>query len=289
MTTLAVDLGGTQMRAALVDEEGVVRVREVRPTPARDPEPRAFLAMLREVAARGAPTRAVVGIPGRVDHALGRLDHAPNLPASWTPFLTEAALGAALSLPVALANDADLAAVGEGYFGAGVGHPDLVYVTLSTGVGAGVLLGGRLVRGRRSAVEAGHHVIDLAAHARGEPCTFEQLASGTALGRRARAAGLDLPGPDVVKRGTAGDPVARGVLADLAAAAAVGVRNLCFLFSPSRVVLGGGLGLSGDWLYGPIREHLARSGPPAMAIEVVPAALGDAAALVGAAGWTRAT
>jgi glucokinase len=289
VTTLAVDLGGTQMRAALVADDGTVVVREVRPTPARDPEPHAFVALLRDVAARGAPDRAVIGIPGRVDHAHGRLDHAPNLPASWTPFLTEAALGDAVSLPVALANDADLAAVGEGYFGAGVGHPDLVYVTLSTGVGAGVLLGGRLVRGRRSAVEAGHHVIDQVAFARGEPCTFEQLASGTALGRRARSAGLDLPGPDVVKRGVAGEPVAKAVLADLAAAAAVGVRNLCFLFSPSRVVLGGGLGLSGEWLYGPIREHLARSGPPAMDIDVVPAALGDAAGLVGAAAWARAS
>lgn len=289
MTTLAVDLGGTQMRAALVEADGTVVAREVRPTPARDPEPHGFLALLRDVAAQGAPTRAVIGIPGRVDHAAGRLDHAPNLPASWTPFLTEQALGEALGLPVALANDADLAAVGEARFGAGQGHPDLVYVTLSTGVGAGVLLGGRLLRGRRSGVEAGHTVIDLAAFQRGEPSTFEQLASGTALGRRARQAGLDLPAPDVVRRGTSGDAVARGVLADVALAAAVGVRNLCFLYSPSRVVLGGGLGLSGDWLYGPIRDHLARSGPPAMAIDVVPAALGDQAALVGAAGWAEAS
>lgn len=289
MTTLAVDLGGTQMRAALVEPDGTVVAREVRPTPARDPEPHGFVALLREVAGRGAPTAAVVGIPGRVDHADGRLDHAPNLPASWTPSLTEAWLGAALGLPVSLANDADLAAVGEARFGAGVGHPDLVYVTLSTGVGAGVLLGGRLLRGRRSGAEAGHTVLDLVAWQRGEPCTFEQLASGTALGRRARAAGLDLPAPDVVRRGTAGDPVAQRVLADVAQAAAVGVRNLCFLYSPSRVVLGGGLGLSGEWLYGPIREHLARSGPPAMAIDVVPAALGDAAALVGAAGWAASS
>jgi glucokinase len=288
VTTLAVDLGGTQMRAALVEADGSVVVREVRPTPRADAEPQAFVALLREVARQGAPTTAVIGIPGRVDHALGKLDHAPNLPASWTPFLTEAALGRDLGLPVALANDADLAAVGEARFGAGVGHEDLVYVTLSTGVGCGALLGGKLLRGRRSGAEAGHIVLDLEALRRGEPCTFEQLASGTALSRRAREAGLEATGPEVVRLGTSGDPVAQRVLAQVAEAAAVGVRNLCFLYSPSRVVLGGGLGLSGDWLYGPIRDHLSAHGPPAMAIDVVPAALGDTAALVGAAGWAGA-
>ncbi len=103
-TVLAVDLGGTNMRAA------------------------------------------VIGVPGRIDHMAGALEHAPNLPSHWPGALHEALLTDHLGVPVSLANDADLATVGEACFGAGRGAADVVSITVSTGVGAGVLLGGRLVR-----------------------------------------------------------------------------------------------------------------------------------------------
>lgn len=282
MTILAADLGGTWMRAAPVDGEVLGPVLRRR-TPTGDARPDAFAALLRAVAGEGC-TAAVVGVPGRVDHAAGRVDHAPNLPAAWRDGLSAAALAEALGFPVALANDADLAAAGEARFGAGRGATDLVYLTFSTGVGGGVVIGGRVLRGRRSLAEVGHMVIDLEAARRGEPCTFEQLASGTALDRRARAAGLELDGPGVVAAMRAGDARARAVFAAVAEAAAVGVTNVAYAYSPERVVIGGGLGLVPE-LHAPIRERLARQGPPGMAIEVVPAALGDAAGLYGAAAW----
>lgn len=187
-----------------------------------------------------------------------------------------------------LANDADLAAVGEAWFGAGKGAADVAYVTVSTGVGAGVVLGGRVLHGRRSIAEVGHTVVNLAAMRRGEPCTFEQLGSGTGLARQAQAAGISATGADFVALVRAGDPAASAVWAQVVEALAVGIANLAFTFSPDVIVIGGGLGRTGDLLYDPIRAFLARRGPPALPIRVAGAALGDDAGLIGAAAWSRA-
>lgn len=287
MSSLSIDLGGTRMRAARVLPDGTIEAREVRPTPRGDAEPHALLALMRDLA--GAATEAVVGVPGRVDHARGALDHAPNLPETWAPHLTEAALSDALSIPVKLANDADLAAVGEAYFGAGSPYADIVYVTLSTGVGAGVLLGRKLVKGRRSIAEVGHCIIDLGAASRGLPSTFEQLASGTGVARTAAWFGAPSDAATVVDRAKQGDPVAARALSAAIEAACVGARNLAFTFSPEAIVIGGGFGLVGEVLWGPIREYLAAHGPPKLSIVVTGASLGDTAGLVGAAAWSRAT
>lgn len=290
MSMLTVDLGGTHMRAAAVDTEGEISHRHVRPTPQDAPRPDALVDLMREVLVAAPATLAVIGVPGRVDHRRRRLDHAPNLPSSWAPYLSAAWLEDALGVAVQLVNDADLAAVGEAYFGAARGYSDVVYVTLSTGVGAGVLLDGRLLVGRCSIGEAGHHVIDRVAFAEGRPATFEQLASGRALERLGAEAGLSLPGAGIVAAMNAGDPVASMVFAQVVEAACVGVRNLAYLFTPEIIVIGGGLGRVGDVLYQPIQDHLARYGPPALAepIRVVGAALGDDAGLIGAAAWERA-
>src|SRR5579859_2111317 len=145
--TLAVDLGGTNLRAALVDAEGRIQARHQRPTPHDASAPEALLELVREVGGGGCQL-AVIGVPGRVDYSAGRLEYAPNLHPAWTELLAAEPLAAHLGLPVRVANDADLAAVGETCFGAAAGRSDVVYMTVSTGVGAGVLLGGRLVHGR---------------------------------------------------------------------------------------------------------------------------------------------
>jgi glucokinase len=285
---LAVDLGGTRMRVAVVAPGGALLAHRVEPTPREAACPDALLALVAGMLDPTPAGLAVVGVPGRVDYASGRLEHAPNLPATWMPVLAETELSSILGVPVSLANDADLAAVGEARFGAGRGFRDVVYLTLSTGVGAGVVLGGRVVHGRRSLAEVGHMVIDRAAAARGEPATLEALASGTALAGLAAQAGIEGGGPEVVRRVTAGDRVATGVWAQVVRAAAIGVANLAQLYSPEVIVIGGGLGRVGDVLLDPIRDHLRGHGPPGMAVEVVGAALGDDAGLAGAAGWEEA-
>jgi len=282
--TLAVDLGGTHMRAAVVDPGGGVQHRVEQPTPHDGRGTEALVALIDQTAAEHQAERAVVGVPGRVDYQVGALEYAPNLPPGWLAGLTEAALTAQVGVPVALANDADLAAVGEAWFGAGRGKDDVVYITFSTGVGAGVVLARRLLHGRRSIIEIGHTVVS----STGE--TLEQLASGTALGRRGADEGYTGGGPQVISAARDGDDRAAGVLAQVAQAAAVGVVNLAWLFAPEIIVVGGGLGLIGELMLAPMRSALERSGPPAVQppIEVVNAGLGDDAGLIGAAAWQEA-
>ncbi len=227
-------------------------------------------------------------MPGRVDHSSGRLEFAPNLPAHWHEHLTETWLSDATGLQVALANDADLAAVGEHRFGAGRGVDDMVYVTISTGVGGGAIVGGRLVRGRRSMLEIGHTTIDR--HDAGPGRTLEGAASGPALNRLAEAAGLDARGRAVIDLVETGDPTALAVWDDVVSAAGLGIAGLAHLFSPQLIVIGGGLGLTGDLLYEPLRIAVAAFGPQGLPepIRIEAATLGDDAGLIGAAGWHAA-
>lgn len=281
---LAADLGGTWMRAALVAADGSLLTRARRPTPGASVDD--FVALLAEIRSPGTAS-AVIGLPGRVDYRDGTLDFAPNLDSSWLPRLSAESLSTALGLPVALANDADLACVGECTFGAGRGEDDVVFVTLSTGVGGGVFAGGRLMHARKSLAEVGHIVLDRTAEAVGAPCTFEDLASGTALVRMAGLAGIGGDGASIVARALQGEPGPREVWERVVAAAVVGFRNLAFLYSPGRFVVGGGLGSVGEPLLGPIRADLAANGPRGLQISVVSAALADDAGLMGAAAWAR--
>jgi glucokinase len=285
-TTLAVDLGGTHMRCAVVGPGGTVLDRHEAPTPRDGQGPEALTELMASVHAMAPCAGAVVGVPGRVDYFGGTLEYAPNLPPSWATGITEQRLTEALGITVALANDADLAAVGETWFGAGRGCDDVVYVTFSTGVGAGAVLARRLVHGRRSLVEIGHTIIDVTASDQ----TLEGLASGTALVRQAAAAGIAGTGPDIIAAVRAGQPAATVVWGHVAAAAAAGVVNLAWLFTPQVIVVGGGLGLVGNLLLETMRAALAAHGPPALdpAIAVVGAALGDDAGLAGAAAWADA-
>jgi len=287
--TLAVDLGGTHMRCAVVEPDGSVHDRREAATPHDGTGTSALVELMRSVHSAVPCTRAVVGVPGRVDYRRGVLEHAPNLPAGWLPTLTESHLEGALGLAVALANDADLAAVGEARSGAGREHSDVAYLTISTGIGAGVVLSGLLVHGRRSLAEVGHTVIALDRLAAGQPATLEDLASGTALSRQAAAAGFGL-GRDVLAGVREGDASATAIWSELVRAAAVGVVNLAWSFSPNLIVIGGGVGLVGDMLLAPLREAVSRDGPPLVdpPIAILPAQLGDDAGLVGAAGWHRA-
>ena len=279
------------MRVAIVEDDGTISKRDTRRTPRDADRPDALVELAREVLTGEVVDHAVIGLPGRIDHGAGQLEHAPNLPQTWAPLLSERRLSDALGVPVRVANDADLAAVGETYFGAGKGHSDVVYLTMSTGVGAGVVIGGKILHGRRSLAEVGHCVIDIHAAARGEPATFEALASGTALARMAADAGVEGSGAEIVNLVRNGDAIAGQIWARLCEAAAVGIANLCFTFTPSIIVIGGGLGLTGDLLYDPIRAYLRRRGPPSLPepIRIARAALGDDAGLIGAAGWPRAT
>ncbi len=188
---VAADVGGTRMRAALVGPDGTVLLRRAVATPTDADVPAALIDLLEAVSkerALGAPSHAVVGLPGSVDYESGQLLWAPHLHADWPSVLSNDRLTARLGLPVAVANDADLAAVGEAVFGAGARGVDVAYLTISTGIGAGIVHHGRLEHGRRSLAELGHTVIDRRAWREGLPSTLEELGSGSGLARLAHEA-----------------------------------------------------------------------------------------------------
>jgi glucokinase len=281
------------MRAALVGPEGEILLRRSIPTPAESNVPAAFTDLVAAVAAEGGigvVSHAVVGLPGGVDYEAGRFLWAPNLPAQWPDQLSAKSLSTRLGLPVSIANDADLAAVGEAWFGAGAKSSAVAYLTVSTGIGAGVVNGGRLVRGSRSLAEIGHVVIDWRAWRDGEPSTVEELGSGSGVARHALAAGLGPATSQEVEAGAAaGEPRAVAVWEQAIAACAAGVSNLVMSFYPSTVVIGGGMGRQ-DAFFCPLRDMvLQRPGHHPSDLTIVRSTLGDDAALSGAAAWTRAT
>jgi glucokinase len=290
---LAADVGGTQMRAALVSPRGDVLLRRSAPTPAEADVPAALLELVAAVAAErshGEASHAVVGLPGGVDYEAGRLLWAPHLPEGWPELLSEEMLTPHLGLPTSIANDADLAAVGEAAYGAGATSRGVAYLTISTGIGAGVVHAGRVLRGTRSMAEVGHAIIDWRAWREGGPCTLEELGSGSGISRLAAAAGLGTVGArEVQAAAAAGEPRAAAIWDDAITACAAGVTNLVMCFSPSTVVVGGGQGRRDDF-FGPLRERvLSRPGHLPDDLAIVRSVLGDDAGLCGAAAWEAAT
>ncbi len=190
-----------------MDPRGEVLLRRSVPTPSGADVPASLTDLIGAVAAErgyGEASYAVVGLPGGVDYEAGRLLWAPHLPEQWPDLLSSEGLSAQLGLAVHIANDADLAAVGEALFGAGRGSAAVAYLTISTGIGAGVVHGGRVLRGSRSLAEVGHTIVDWRAWQEGGPCTLEELGSGNGVARLARETGLGPLEAQEVKAATAG-------------------------------------------------------------------------------------
>ena len=195
---LACDLGGTRMRIALVSLQGHVHDKQV--VLSLDNNPNTLIDALR-TALEQAPGKiegAVIGVPGMVDYHNQEVVKLPNL-AAWEGTISGQRLSSALGLETLLANDADLGALGEYRYGAGRGSQDIVYVAAGTGVGSGIVLNGRLLKGRFSLGEIGHTIID-----RTTGGTVEELASGIAL---RRSLGLDVS--ELAERAGKGDPEAQ--------------------------------------------------------------------------------
>lgn len=284
-SSVVIDLGGTHVRAALVSDDGGILKRIREETPRGDAEPTALLRLMAEVSDGVDVEHAVIGVPGVVDYDGEALCAAPNLPQSWIACLNETWLNERSGLAVSMANDADLAAVGEAAFGAGCSSRDVAFVTISTGVGAGVVLNRKLMRGRYSGGEVGHSVVNRAIATSGGDGTTEGQGSGSAIMRAAREAGIEVQGADLAKLVRSGDPVALKIWNDGIEAAAFGIVNLCWMVAPQMVVVGGGIGMNSDIVLPIIKDCLKSFGPQISDIEVVSAALGDDAALCGGAAW----
>ena len=305
MLTVGVDLGGTKCLGVVVDDGGSI-VDEVRvPTP-RGAD--AIAGVLGDVAAelmgrRAGVSGVGVGAPGLVDDA-GTLRYAPNLPGV-VELPLAAPLSARLGVPVVVENDASCAGWGEQQAGAGRGRSHLLLVTLGTGIGAGIVLGGRLYRGHHGfAGEVGHMVVD----PHGPPCVcgqrgcWERFASGSGLGRLAREASVggradrivalaggdpeDVKGEHVTTAAGEGDDEALAVMADFGWWVALGLVNLANAFDPELFVLGGGLVEAGEVLLTPVRSaflDLLEGADHRPEVGIVAAELGEHAGAIGAA------
>ena len=268
------------MRIALVSLQGRVHDKQV--VLSLDNNPNTLMDALCTALeqAPGKVEGAVIGVPGMVDYHNQEVVKLPNL-AAWEGTISGHRLSAALGLETLLANDADLGALGEYRYGAGRGSQDIVYVAAGTGVGSGVVLNGRLLKGRFSLGEIGHTIID-----RSTGQTVEELASGIAL---RRSMGLDVS--ELAERAAKGDPEAARVFDELSRDLSIGIYNLVHCFSPELVVVGGGMTTAGEPLLQPMRAMLARAGPYRLAssVRVVRAETGDDVGLLGAAAFWSET
>lgn len=301
VTVLAADIGATSMRAAAIDAGGRILLRRQIATEASRgfEDATARLArLLREVAseADAAPLAAGVSTAGPVDPSTGEYRHPPNL-AGWHGHTMRPALQDALGVPVAVGHDATVAAIAETRFGHRRGARDLVYLTVSTGIGAGIVSGGRPVTGRSGgAGEAGHLIVNPGgpACAAGCPGCLEGASSGAAIAaevaRRldagaATSLGRGATAEDVFRAAEAGDRVADEIVVEAMKHLASGIAGLLAVLDPDAVIVGGGVarGLATRWdaLLKAVRERaLPRY---AEEVPVEQTTLGDDASLLGAA------
>ncbi len=299
---LAVDVGATKTLVSIRargDPVGVTGLTERWATP-RDPvasvtEIAAAATRLVRSAGGGRVVAAGVVAPGPLDAAAGRIDFSPNL--GWRDVPLAGWLSDRLGVPVVLEDDATAAALGEAYAGAGRDADPFAYLTVSSGVGAGVVVGGRSLRGAHGlAGEVGHLVI----HPGGPRCgcgrrgDVESYAGGASLARRARETwpGRLLPGGVPAPRDAAaifrlargGDPEAARLVEEAAEAVARAIAALGAVLDPAIIALGGSLAFAQPWLRRRAitlarRRAMAETG---RALVVVPAALGDGSCLAGA-------
>ena len=307
---LAMDMGGNWMRVALVTPEGEVLWRERRRTKGQEPSPK-VIARAEELLRRGMAqvgegklAGVGMGLAGPVDPETGIMYDPPNIP-SLDGVSLKKIWDAKVDCPVLVGNDATLAALGEYRYGSGMGARTLVYMTISTGIGGGVVVDGRPLMGAYGmAGELGHMTIDR----NGPSCRcgkagcLEALASGTAIAESARGrlekgkpslildivsgASSRISSETVFEAATRGDLVARDILDDVARALGAGLVNVLHIFNPDVIVIGGGVSNHWEYLEPMVRSYIdahAMSHVRRLGFRLSVSSLGDDIGLLGAA------
>ena len=298
----AVDLGGTHLRVALVNDNGRILKQSKQETP-KGESPEGIIAALVDAAQqwnsyKEAVIAASIMVPGAVDADKAVVLQAPNLP-SLVNFALKAELEQRLGWPVFLENDANAAAVGEMWLGAARGCRDVVSVTLGTGVGGGVILDGKLWRGSHgSAGEIGHTTVDPFSGLKckcGNTGCLELFASATAIVRMTRERLLQFPDSRlqsdrltaecVYEAGRDGDKLALAVFKRFGMYLGIGLANLINLLDPQIIVIAGGVvngwDLFAGEMYRQVEERAFRT--TAQQVKIARAECGDNAGLLGAA------
>ena len=280
---VGLDVGGTNVKVVVLDGEEVVE-RATEPT-ASEKGPDAVLDRLAALARDAGPAASVgVAFPGLVD-ADGRGILFPNLAGDWAGRPIREPLSRALDLPVGLVNDGHAFALAEARVGAARGAEDVICIVCGTGIGGGLVLGGRLHLGVDDrAGEVGHHtvVLDGPRCNCGNTGCLEMLAGAKAIARAAGHATFD----QALAAARAGDARAAAAIQQSGRLIGVAIANLTIFVAPQRVVVGGGVAEAGDLLLAPLRAELQRRAgnvAPLEHIEVLRATLGPDAGAIGAA------
>jgi predicted NBD/HSP70 family sugar kinase/biotin operon repressor len=292
---IGIDFGKRHLGVAAADLSHTILAEAQRPVRAEDPAEAgldAAVALVEEVMERAGVTPEQVvgvglGLPGPIDRRSGRVGSSSILPG-WVGVRAADELGKRLSLPVAVDNDANLGALAELHWGAAAGRRDVAYLKISTGIGAGLVLDGRVYHGTGGlAGEIGHAIVD----EQGPVCRcgkrgcLETLAGASALAELLEPRlGRAISTAELLSLATSGDSGARRVIADAGRHIGGVVATLCDLFNPELIVVGGELGRAGDVLLDPMREQVHRNAIPATArdVEIVEGVLGPRAELLGA-------
>lgn len=305
---LGIDIGGTKLAVGVSTAQGRLLSSERIPTNSGE-GPQRMIARLAEVCLRVIDQSGVkvdaagVGCVGPLDQKTGYVINPVNL-HGWKEVPLVDILKNDLKMPVFLDNDANAAALGEHRFGAGRGVANMVYLTISTGIGGGIIINHQLYQGENgNAGELGHMSVNFA----GRPCgcgnlgCIEQYASGTAIAARAReavqAAGntdtallalagtIDkINGQVVVQAVLQGDRLACRVWDETIVALGSCMVSVIHIFNPRRIVLGGGITNAGDLLFVPLRKQTKKHAMPTLhdICDIVPAELGDQVGVLGA-------
>lgn len=300
---IGVDLGGTNLRAALLSADGAILDKRKEATCAADGWKKVVARLVdniiqqRETAEqRGLRVMAVgVGAPGVIRMDKGIVVKSPNFP-DWNNLPLRDELEKALHIPVAIENDANAAALGEQWRGAGCGIDSMILLTLGTGVGGGIVLNNKIWQGADGmAGEVGHMTLI----PDGRPCgcgntgCLEMYASARgivqsyreALGTTETTQASEITSETVYRAARNGDPVALRVMKGMGRLLGIGIANLINIFNPQMIVLGGGVRDAWDLFIGATHEEIMRRAfqVPAERTMIVPSLLGDDAGMIGAA------
>jgi glucokinase len=286
---VGVDLGGTNIRAALLDEKGTI-LREVREKTEAHLGPVRIIAKLISVVERVKGEEKVrgigIGCPGPLDAKTGIILSPPNLPG-WDMIPLASMVEEHFQLPVKVDNDANVAAVAEAILGAGSGCESVYYLTVSTGVGGGFVINGKVFQGANGyAGEVGNMIVvpNGVKHPALNAGALETLASGTAIGVAGKAKGIHGGAEAVFREAKALNKVAQTIVDEALEYLAIAIANLTHAINPEVFVVGGGVMNSEEQVLLPLRGKVKEYVYPGLkeSVNIIPAKLGSNSGVIGA-------
>lgn len=305
---IGIDVGGTNVKIALVDNKGKIIYSNSIPTRAEmgyeytiNNMKEAITELIKETKSDPKNIESIgFGFPGQIDYQKGIVRLAPNIPG-WVDVPIAEIMEKEFGIPTRVDNDVRCAALGELNYGAGQGCDNLICITVGTGIGSGLVINGKLVRGASNAAgEIGHIKLDMNGGPLcgcGDRGCLEAFASGPSIVAMAEeyikggksTKYRELANPDITpyivsEAAKQGDPVAKRIFTIVGEYIGIGLASVVNLLNPEKIIIGGGVAAAGDLLLTPIKESLIKRAMPiaGSAVEIVPAQLGNSAGVIGA-------